>query len=122
MGGSEVALSRDPVPLGRGSGLQPRALAEPLVEFGRHQETSNIRDGITQFGTKKSASGMPSGKTQGTTPHFDAEISPTLLLRSCGKADLLLCTALWNVRPGFSSVGTKNIVIRLAINWRARVP
>ena len=50
VGGSELRLSTEPTRLGRTSGLAPRVLAEPLVEFGRHQETSNIREGITQFG------------------------------------------------------------------------
>jgi predicted HTH transcriptional regulator len=48
--GTELKLSADPVRLDAASGLLPRTLAEPLVEFARHRETSNIREGITEFG------------------------------------------------------------------------
>lgn len=50
VGGSELILSSDPVRLDPASALLPRTLAEPLVGFGRHRETSNIREGITEFG------------------------------------------------------------------------
>jgi hypothetical protein len=50
VGGIELTLSGEPVRLDATSGLLPRTLAEPLVEFGRHRETSNIREGITEFG------------------------------------------------------------------------
>ena len=50
VGGSELTLDREPVRLDAISGLLPRSLAEPLVEFGRHRETSNIREGITEYG------------------------------------------------------------------------
>jgi predicted HTH transcriptional regulator len=50
VGGSELVLDPNPVRLDQISGLQPRTLAEPLVEFARHRETSNIREGITEFG------------------------------------------------------------------------
>jgi predicted HTH transcriptional regulator len=50
VGGTELTLSSDPVRLDSTSGLIPRTLAEPLVEFARHRETSNIREGITEFG------------------------------------------------------------------------
>lgn len=50
VGGSELTLVREPARLDAASGLSPRSLAEPLVEFGRHRETSNIREGITQYG------------------------------------------------------------------------
>ncbi len=45
-----IALSDEPVRLDAGSRLAARTLSEPLVEFGRHRETSNIREGITEFG------------------------------------------------------------------------
>lgn len=50
VGGTELMLSARPTRLDTSSGFQPRALAEPLVEFARHRETSNIREGITEFG------------------------------------------------------------------------
>jgi len=50
VGGCELILSNDPIRLDATSQLSPRTLAEPLVEFGRRHETSNIREGITQFG------------------------------------------------------------------------
>lgn len=50
VGGLDLLLSADPVRLDAASGLVPRTLAEPLVEFGRQRETSNIREGITEFG------------------------------------------------------------------------
>ena len=51
VGVSDVSLASEPVRLGTSkSGLSIRSLPEPLVEFGRHQETSNIREGITEFG------------------------------------------------------------------------
>jgi len=50
VGGVELTLSTEPARLDAAGKLTPRVIAEPLVEFGRHQETSNIREGITQFG------------------------------------------------------------------------
>ncbi len=50
VGPIELGLSSEPVRLDMSSGLIPRTLAEPVVEFDRKHETSNIRDGITQFG------------------------------------------------------------------------
>ena len=48
--GVDVQLDPQPLRLDMTSGLTARTLAEPLVEFGRQKETSNIRDGITEFG------------------------------------------------------------------------
>ena len=50
VGVSDIRLSSEPLHFSSKSGLRLRTLPEPLVEFGRHQESSNIRDGITQFG------------------------------------------------------------------------
>lgn len=50
IGGTDLRLSGEPVRLDASSNLNPRVLAEPLVEFARRRETSNIRDGITEFG------------------------------------------------------------------------
>lgn len=48
--GTEISLSHEPARLDSNVHLEPRTLAEPLVEFARHRETSNIREGITEFG------------------------------------------------------------------------
>jgi predicted HTH transcriptional regulator len=45
-----VSLTTEAVRLDEISGLPARTLAEPRVEFGRHRESSNIREGITEFG------------------------------------------------------------------------
>lgn len=50
VGGTDIQLSVKPARLDPTSRLTPRSLAEPLVEFSRHRETSNIREGITEFG------------------------------------------------------------------------
>lgn len=50
IGGTDLRLSSEPVRLDATSNLTPRVLAEPLVEFARHRETTNIREGITEFG------------------------------------------------------------------------
>ncbi|MFA6954971.1 MAG: RNA-binding domain-containing protein [Thermoanaerobaculia bacterium] len=50
VGGVSLRLLPEAVRLDASSGLVARTLAEPLVEFGRQKETSNIRDGITEFG------------------------------------------------------------------------
>lgn len=50
VGGTELALSMEPARLDSSTRLEPRVLAEPLVEFARRKETSNIREGITEFG------------------------------------------------------------------------
>lgn len=51
VGGIGVRLLPEPVRLDSAVGLVARTLAEPLVEFGRQKETSNIREGITEFGS-----------------------------------------------------------------------
>jgi predicted HTH transcriptional regulator len=50
VGAVDLKLSAEPIRLDAAAGLTPRPLAEPLVEFARHRETSNIREGITEFG------------------------------------------------------------------------
>ncbi len=51
LGGIDLSLSSTPSRLDQQAGLSSRALREPLVEFDRRQETSNIREGITEFGS-----------------------------------------------------------------------
>lgn len=53
--GAKVFLSPQPLVLARDPrqsvGLPVRSIDEPPVEFGRHRETPNIREGITEFGS-----------------------------------------------------------------------
>jgi predicted HTH transcriptional regulator len=51
VGGIGIRLLPDPIRLDSSAGLVARTLAEPLVEFGRQKERSNIREGITEFGS-----------------------------------------------------------------------
>ncbi|NTW01873.1 MAG: transcriptional regulator [Oscillochloris sp.] len=58
MPGLRVTMSAVPAPLYRGTapgkGFQLRGLREPFVAFNKQAEATNIRDGITQFGTWES--------------------------------------------------------------------
>jgi predicted HTH transcriptional regulator len=53
--GLQIVMSVQPTPLYRGAspgkGFQLRALREPFVTFNKQAEDTNIRDGITKFGT-----------------------------------------------------------------------
>lgn len=55
MSGLRVTLSSQPSPLYRGmspgKGFQLRGLREPFVAFNKNAEETNIRDGITKFGS-----------------------------------------------------------------------
>lgn len=51
-----ITLDKSPLTLYRGNEglLAIHSLAEPVVEFNRHQETPDIRDGITRYGSYES--------------------------------------------------------------------
>jgi predicted HTH transcriptional regulator len=47
-----ISLEKLPISLHRGNGLlNIQSLPEPVVEFNKHHETPDIRDGITKFGS-----------------------------------------------------------------------
>ena len=47
-----ITLEKSPLFLHRGNGLlKIQSLIEPVVEFNKHHETADIRDGITRFGS-----------------------------------------------------------------------